>query len=65
MSRNRRNSLVSAVRHGTAVSLLVIGRAVLVEILRARREKLSLIAEHLIEVETIEGAKLDSMLLAG
>jgi cell division protease FtsH len=35
------------------------------EILRARREKLSLIAEHLIEVETIEGAKLDAMLLAG
>jgi cell division protease FtsH len=35
------------------------------EILRARREKLSLIAEHLIEVETIEGSKLDSMLLAG
>jgi hypothetical protein len=44
MSRNRRNSLVSAVRHGTAVSLLVIGRAVLVEILRARRN--GLIGRH-------------------
>jgi len=34
------------------------------EILRAKREKLSLIAEHLIEVETIEGAELDAMLFA-
>ncbi|HEY3992855.1 MAG TPA: ATP-dependent zinc metalloprotease FtsH [Ktedonobacteraceae bacterium] len=34
------------------------------EILRAKREKLGLIAEHLIEVETIEGAKLDAMLFA-
>lgn len=34
------------------------------EILRSRRDKLSLIAEHLIEVETIEGTELDTMLLA-
>ena len=33
------------------------------KILRARRDKLSLIAEHLIDVETIEGAELDAMLL--
>jgi cell division protease FtsH len=34
------------------------------EILRAKREKLSLIAEHLIDVETIEGGELDAMLFA-
>jgi cell division protease FtsH len=34
------------------------------EVLRARREKLSLIAEHLIDVETIEGAQLDILLFA-
>ena len=34
------------------------------EILHAKREKLSFIAEHLIEVETIEGPKLDEMLFA-
>lgn len=35
------------------------------EILRAKRERLSLIAEHLIDVETIEGVRLDEMLFAG
>lgn len=35
------------------------------EILRANRDKLSQIAEHLIEVETIEGVELDAMLFAG
>lgn len=34
------------------------------EVLRAKREKLSLIAEHLIDIETIEGTQLDAMLLA-
>jgi cell division protease FtsH len=34
------------------------------EVLRARREKLSLIAEHLIDVETIEGTQLDILLAA-
>jgi cell division protease FtsH len=34
------------------------------EVLRAKRERLSLIAEHLIEVETIDGTTLDTMLFA-
>ncbi len=34
------------------------------ETLRARREKLSLIAEYLLDVETIDGAQLDAMLFA-
>lgn len=34
------------------------------EVLRAKREKLSLVAEHLIDVETIEGAELDAMLFS-
>ncbi len=34
------------------------------DILHAKRERLGLIAEHLIEVETIEGAVLDAMLFA-
>jgi cell division protease FtsH len=34
------------------------------EILRTKRERLGLIAEHLIDVETIEGATLDAMLFA-
>jgi len=34
------------------------------EVLRANRDKLSQIAEHLIEVETIEGVELDAMLFA-
>ena len=34
------------------------------EVLRAKREKLGLIAERLIEVETIEGTELDTMLFA-
>ncbi|HVU66601.1 MAG TPA: ATP-dependent zinc metalloprotease FtsH [Ktedonobacteraceae bacterium] len=34
------------------------------EILRAKRDRLGKIAEHLIEVETIEGATLDEMLFA-
>ena len=33
-------------------------------ILQTKREKLSLIAEHLIDVETIEGAELDAMLFS-
>ena len=38
--------------------------ATALDILRTRREKLSLIAEHLIDVETIDGLELDAMLLA-
>ncbi len=34
------------------------------EVLRAKRERLGLIAEHLIEVETIDGTTLDTMLFA-
>ncbi|HEX7736609.1 MAG TPA: ATP-dependent zinc metalloprotease FtsH [Ktedonobacteraceae bacterium] len=34
------------------------------EILRAKRERLGLIAEHLIDVETIDGTTLDAMLFA-
>ncbi|HEY0756354.1 MAG TPA: ATP-dependent zinc metalloprotease FtsH [Ktedonobacteraceae bacterium] len=34
------------------------------EILRAKRERLRLIAEHLIDVETIDGSTLDTMLYA-
>ncbi|HXR64525.1 MAG TPA: ATP-dependent zinc metalloprotease FtsH [Ktedonobacteraceae bacterium] len=34
------------------------------EVLRAKSERLSLIAEHLIEVETIDGTTLDTMLFA-
>lgn len=32
------------------------------EVLRTKRDRLSLIAEHLLEVETIDGAQLDAML---
>jgi cell division protease FtsH len=38
--------------------------ATALEILHAKREKLIQIAEHLIEVETIDGAELDAMLCA-
>ena len=38
--------------------------ATALEVLRAKREKLTQIAEHLIEVETIDGAELDAMLFA-
>ena len=38
--------------------------ATALRILRERQEKLVAIAEHLINVETIDGAELDSMLFA-
>jgi cell division protease FtsH len=46
-------------------ALVEQGYQTALEILRAKQEKLVQIAEHLIQVETIDGAELDEMLFGG
>jgi cell division protease FtsH len=46
-------------------ALVEKGYQTALEVLRSRQDKLSLIAEHLMQVETIDGVELDAMLFAG